>query len=321
MGKFKVGDRVRMVKEVDGYKSDKTATVIHDDGTDSIPLAIEFAEPFKEGHSAGGTGKYGYCWWVSADDIELAPLTIEAGKFYMTRDGRRVGPLAKGAYDLYGAPQVDFSSTAHWYGNGRCLSDSKEHHADLIAEAPAPAYTANAAAEVDNQADDYGGCKKAPKFKVGDRVRNKSVPEAGVGVVEAIKPEGGYRVNYKDTWYGVCHDTDNDMVIVTPAHSHAIVAVIEDGKPKPATRPYVHTDRAAAKAEAERLAGINKGKTFGVYELVDEAKVERVYEHEWQRLAAGGEKINAIRELRSIAGLGLATAKRAVEDWLEREAA
>jgi ribosomal protein L7/L12 len=36
-----------------------------------------------------------------------------------------------------------------------------------------------------------------------------------------------------------------------------------------------------------------------------------------------GEKINAIRELRTMSGLGLglATAKRAVEDWIDREAA
>ncbi|TPM59367.1 ribosomal protein L7/L12 [Mesorhizobium sp. B2-2-4] len=101
----------------------------------------------------------------------------------------------------------------------------------------------------------------------------------------------------------------------------AIVCVLENGQPAPATRPYVHTTASAAETEANRLARTNPGKEFGVYTLGTVAKVEKVYDHEWQRLAAGGQKINAIRELRGITGLGLATAKDAVEDWLRREAA
>lgn len=49
----------------------------------------------------------------------------------------------------------------------------------------------------------------------------------------------------------------------------AIVALLDDnGTPKPAKFPHVHTSRDAAIAEAERLAVRHNGSTFGVYELV-----------------------------------------------------
>lgn len=103
-----------------------------------------------------------------------------------------------------------------------------------------------------------------------------------------------------------------------PANS-AIVAKLIGDMPKPAPNPFVHADVEAAKVEAERLAGIHPGEPFAVYERVSTHKVEKVYDHEWQRLAVDGQKIGAIKELRSITGLGLAETKRAVEGWLERE--
>ena len=151
---FKVGDRVRVIDNMTPSGSPISQYSIGD------TYVIERVCSGRNG--APGYLFNGHYQYLEDTQIEHAPLVIEAGKFYMTRDGRRVGPLAKGAYDLYGAPQADFSSTAHWYGNGRCLSDgNKPYPADLISEAPAPAYTANAAAEVDNQADDYGGGKSA----------------------------------------------------------------------------------------------------------------------------------------------------------------
>lgn len=83
----------------------------------------------------------------------------------------------------------------------------------------------------------------------------------------------------------------------------------------------MHADRTSANKEANRLAGIHKGQEFGVYEFVSTAKHERVYDHQWQNTAKAGLKIEAIKQLRSVAGLPLATAKTAVEDWLTREAA
>lgn len=57
-----------------------------------------------------------------------------------------------------------------------------------------------------------GADKPTHRFKVGDRVVNTKVPEAGVGVVESLKDDPGcYAVHYRDTWYGHCHDGDDTL--------------------------------------------------------------------------------------------------------------
>src|SRR5690606_8250756 len=102
----------------------------------------------------------------------------------------------------------------------------------------------------------------------------------------------------------------------------AIVCLVENGQPKPSTCPQVHPGHDAASTEAARLANAYPGKEFAVYEYKRSAKVEVVrhtYDHEWQRLAAKGEKIAAIKELRSITGLGLVATKNAVEHWLDND--
>jgi hypothetical protein len=101
----------------------------------------------------------------------------------------------------------------------------------------------------------------------------------------------------------------------------AIVAVFTDGKPRPNARPYVHTSEAAADAEARRLASIHPGQEFGVFVLKNKVVEPVVYDHEWQRIAASGERIAAVKALRHIAGLSLVGAKGAVDHWLSLQAA
>ena len=67
------------------------------------------------------------------------PLQIEAGKYYRTRDGRKVGPMrhdqgAKGGMMEWRAPDNPGSTkVAAWYSSGRMLSHTT-HADDLIAE-------------------------------------------------------------------------------------------------------------------------------------------------------------------------------------------
>jgi len=157
----------------------------------------------------------------------------------------------------------------------------------------------------------------APKFKVGDRVRSLTVPDAGYGVVLRVNDDGSYQVKY-ETWFGVCRESGRNHVLVTPA---AIVCLIENGQPLPATRPHVHASVEDATKEAARLASTKKGHEFGVYELVATRREERTYEHEWQRLAAEGRKIDAIKAIRAMTGFGLKASKDGIEDWLTRYAA
>lgn len=336
---FKVGDRVRYVNRKYGE-----ATVIA-----ITPIGIQ----------VDTGGEYGICT-EKPSSLELVdwdfdprtatPLKIEAGKFYKTRDGRKVGPMEEGRYG--GWFDKSKSLTGYpWDANGVWL-EGQVSVLDLIAE-----WTSScAAAQVDNLRDEYGPFTKPaatagndngkPKFKVGDRVR--MVRYAGyVGTVKA-SPGDGYRdepsYSVHWDWYGdgsqatTWYESELEPIepkasifdsmigraftfkIATPA-TPAIVALIENGQPLPSNRPHVHPNKDAASTEANRLARKYPGKEFGVYELVGTKKESVVYSHEWQRLAASGEKIRAIKELRGLTGLGLKATKDAVEGWLDREAA
>ena len=67
------------------------------------------------------------------------PLQIESGKYYRTRDGRKVGPMrhdqgAKGSMSEWRAPDNPGSTNiAGWFSSGRMLSH-RAHADDLIAE-------------------------------------------------------------------------------------------------------------------------------------------------------------------------------------------
>jgi hypothetical protein len=218
MGKFKVGDRVRVIDDAGGGKIGDECTVkeIGDDGyyvldgltggayglfdrrLELVPAAwppkvgyrvIATADPDDPGTITGFNGlKYSVHWdsHVTASNLciwslaELSPLpapatfTIEAGKFYKTRDGRKVGPLRDdweddATYKYHVTEGVlnyalwDVSGT-HYLG--------RNSHRDLIAEwveEPAVA-PVEVAASNDNRADAGGG------FKDGDRIRCISNP-------------------------------------------------------------------------------------------------------------------------------------------------
>ncbi|PZP58787.1 MAG: hypothetical protein DI604_33135, partial [Delftia acidovorans] len=74
----RVGDRVKMIKEVDGFKADCGATVVHNGGGSERDTVIELDEAYEWGHSASGHAKPGYGWWVGVNDIEPLPVAAEA---------------------------------------------------------------------------------------------------------------------------------------------------------------------------------------------------------------------------------------------------
>lgn len=138
------------------------------------------------------TGSQKGDWWaVHNDDLRPIPtLTIEAGRYYKTRDGRKVGPMevlseSGGTfYEVVGDGRL-------WSGEG--TGGNLAEGEDLIALWPEPTATATTtaapvSAQVDAIADEYGSGvvpfvdpsamiakalganDNAPKFKVGDRV-------------------------------------------------------------------------------------------------------------------------------------------------------
>lgn len=230
MTKFKVGDRVRFKKSYPTSVAGSEAVVVA-----VTNLGIQVNTP-----SFGRSTE-------SPDSIEPA-LTIETGKFYRTRDGRKVGPMRQ--YNGGWLYETDDHGRM-WRDDGmRYYEESRGGGSDLISE-----------------------------------------------------------------WVDEPASNDN-----RPATKPAIVALIEKGQPKPSEQPRVHASEYAAIKEAKRLANRHKGQQFGVFVLSKTVSEPiPLYEHEWQNLAANGQKVAAIKELRRITGLGLAATKRAIEHWAEHD--
>ncbi|MFU0504157.1 hypothetical protein [Pseudaminobacter sp. NGMCC 1.201702] len=347
MGKFKVGDRVRLVK--DGRSTTgaigKMATIsawssgkIIDNGeylldidppvdyktlactpnfTRAKPDCFELVteSKFKVGDRVNWTrvsGEFDGSTIEAIDvDTGFATLRIEAGKFYKTRDGLKVGPMVdRGGY-------YTPNGGRHHYN-----SDGKRRFGDddgtvVIAEWPADDPASN-----DNEPP-VAMQQQPARFKVGDRVRGTGYSHGYKGaVVEGVITQTDrtslpYLIdmtNGDTTWL---HE---DGVVLITSNTPAIVCLLDNGQPKPAVRPFVHGSRAAAEKEAARLSHKYPGKEFGVYEFVSSAKEDAVYEHEWQRLAAQGQFFSAITNLRQLSGLDSEAAQLAVGDWLNRAA-
>ncbi|UKK94956.1 ribosomal protein L7/L12 [Brucella pseudogrignonensis] len=239
---FKVGDRVRVIK-TDLFRQ---GTRVGDIGfvTSSRGNLVSFDLH----HEASGViDQLAIDPWKS---IELAPLKIEAGKYYRTRDGRKVGPMEAWCF-------------GGWH------SDRAEH-------------PLNGGVWLDDGTAKYAGAKDSPDL-----------------IAEWI---------------------DEPVKAAAPVAKPAIVALIENGQPKPSVAPFVHANETLAAKEAARLASLQKGKEFGVYVLTQKASEPAPsYKHEWQRFAAKGERVSAIKELRSVTGLGLKAAKDAVEHWIAHD--
>lgn len=317
-GGFAVGDRVRAIDE----------TCILNKGSEHVVVKVDDKRLHIEIPPYGALDyPHEYFEHVAAQP----QLTIRAGCYYKTRDGRKVGPIASSGdcewvWETKKKWTMMDGTRAAWREDGSFSPDEdKEHPADLIAE------------WVDEPAE--------PKFKVGDAVAY--VDGSGTATVLEVYPYGVKVDTHSE--YGICTENPKDLRLVAPATSGkretftvkdakffigdgnggwtqisgkkpAIVALIENGQPKPATRPFVHPDRDSAAKEARRLASQHKGKEFGVYELVDTAKEARVYEHEWQRLAVNKKTGDAAKEMRKLTGLSLGDSKRAVERWLGKAA-
>lgn len=239
-----------------------------------------------------------------------ATLKIEAGKFYKTRDGRKVGPIIEDKWHdrRYGwtvAHEFNAEYGKAWRGDGTFHPDvDTKHGADLIAE------------WIDEPVAKHSNDNAAPKFKVGDVVIDTESSEGYTGVVRAISSDR-FTIEWLDD--GKPGGTTgiwpfDDFELITPPKTLTIVALIENGQPKPSSTPHVHASTGAAEKEAKRLAAKYKGKQFGVFTLsTTHEEAAPVYDHKWQNMAALGLKINAIKELRAVAGLDLLSAKRAVE--------
>lgn len=124
MGKFKKGDFVR---STDASTYGLIGEVIQVDDNDK-DACVRFLG-WHDGH-----GNEGQEWFVRFDELTLvspepAPLTIQPGKFYKTRDGRKVGPASTAGRQEPFAYRVSCNhynkDGSHYYG---------DEHKDIISE-------------------------------------------------------------------------------------------------------------------------------------------------------------------------------------------
>lgn len=202
-----------------------------------------------------------------------APLKIEAGRYYKTRDGRKVGPIvvAQGEYSPWPWKSYEGLTTYYFKDSGfSCPGSLRDHRDedDLVALWEEPTTKAS---------NDNG-----PKFKTGDRVkvttsRHGDSQIGKTGVVINDNYRGGdltIEIRYDTPMpSGLYHNqysvSDLELIAAPAPTTTAIVALIENGTAKPATRPKVHASRELATAEAERLALQFPGQKFGVFVLAD----------------------------------------------------
>lgn len=166
MSKFKVGDRVRRVGHSDWPwqfgEVGKEYTVLEMRGNSPVVIA-------------GNSGADEHAFEL------ISPiLTIQAGKFYKTRDGRKVGPMKRAS----GCPNWPWAATNY---HDYCRDDGstydgvkRELQNDLVAEWEEPAAVAVATAA----------------FKVGDRVRR---PGHLTGTVLGVNAND-VRIDYGADW-------------------------------------------------------------------------------------------------------------------------
>jgi len=206
--KPKVGDRVRCVTGTSLITKGKEYVVTG--VTDSV-LWVDRKER--------GIADYPYEYFepITAEtpvvaEAQPAPLKIEAGKFYRTRDGRKVGPMKASSWSDGWYDESASITSQRWEKDGSYII-GQTTQLDLIAEwTDEPATTT----EVTND----NAAPATPKFKVGDVVEalydwcevkageTYTVKAAKDELVALLVDEDG------DPW---CHMTFGEVKLVEPA--------------------------------------------------------------------------------------------------------
>lgn len=308
----KVGDRV-----ISSEPSNRNERGVIVKDNFSPYLTVKF-DTWRRGHDGinlvGDVGKDH--WLISPEDLRLDSFVIEAGKFYKTADGRKFGPMKfRTEFSDYIVVEGDGNV---WAQTGKgCHTFTPNLVAEWVDEPKASNDNGLLSSLIGKTVTVQVKAPVQPKFKVGDRVRpSHGLSKSTATVTNVIGNQ--ISVKWNDGAIGSTNGwTAGELDLVT---APAIVALIENGQPKPSSMPHVHATEADAAKEAARLAGKHKGQQFGVFVLTTTSQeAAPTYRHEWQRLAAKGEKIAAIKELRSITGLGLKATKDAVEHWVAND--
>jgi len=262
----KVGDRVRVVGDRGWRRQAKNtgraATIVADDGPHDEPrYRISFGAGTPDSHRSAA---------------DLAPLTFNVGDRVRLNQnyagwGKKgnVGTVAH--VSAAGALAVNYDSGITWFAPAEML--------DLL-PASAPAVDASTWTGIVAAALERPPLPK--QHAVGDKVvwvdpgrlpnhitRGKvyEVVASTSVFAEVIADDGRAHA-----WYH--HRLGPALIPATPTVAAIVIRVGANGL-EPATRPYVHESRALAEKEAARLAVIQPGTEFAVFERVSAAVADK----------------------------------------------
>jgi len=114
---FKVGDRVRVIAKTGARMPDIGVVGVICDCDDGYTVAVE------------GVGAFGY----DAHDLELVPMLLEHGRYYRSRNGRKIGPVYV-VNSQAGGCIADDGDECHPYRRDGTIMYSDSEHLDLISE-------------------------------------------------------------------------------------------------------------------------------------------------------------------------------------------
>lgn len=117
MPAFKVGDRVRVIIKTGVNMPDTGVVGVICNCDDGYTVAVE------------GVGAFGY----DAHDLELVPIFLEHGRYYRSRNGRKIGPVYV-VNSQTGGCIADDGVECHPYQRDGTIMYGDSEHLDLIAE-------------------------------------------------------------------------------------------------------------------------------------------------------------------------------------------
>lgn len=235
---YSVGDRV--IAKGRGYGDTEGAGAVSSVSSDDV--CVEFSDGWDDGHDGQKGDGANTRWYFPFDDVRPAELRLEAGKFYRTAAGKKVGPMR----------DTDCGDGFPWrgYGVNEYFSAAGKSQFDG-----------------DNLVEEWGDEPASPDpiFKIGDRVGIGSL-DANPGTVtdlgdDKVKVRWDRHESYHRDWY----DDDELAFIFRP--SFIVCKLTDEGEPRPASNPHVHATQDDAAAEARRLTH-TEGGNFAVYQRI-----------------------------------------------------